>query len=117
VSSKSDSESIGLTELIYKVKQELLDPGSRQADPVPLFAVGEIELEIAVSVSREGKAGINIQVLDLGGGVSKAEAQIVRVTLKPLLTRDELVAELRKQHPQLFASVMNGAMDTLKGGY
>jgi len=110
-----DAKGIGLTELIYQVKKELLSPDSRRADPVPLFAVEEIELEIAVAVSREGEAGINIQVLSLGGGVSREDAQTVRVTLKPLQSREELIAELRQRDPQLFASMAEESLNLLKG--
>jgi len=109
------AKPIGLTELIYQVKRELLSPESRQGDPVPLFAVEEIQLEVAVSVSREGEAGINIQVLSLGGGVSWQDAQTVRVTLKPLRSREELIAELRQRDPQLFASMADGSLKLLKG--
>lgn len=112
---QSASAPIGLTELIYQVKKELLSPESRWGDPVPLFAVEEIQLEIAVSVSREGEAGINIQVLSLGGGVSRADAQTVRVTLRPLRSREELIAELRQRDPQLFASMAEESLNLLKG--
>jgi hypothetical protein len=41
---------------------------------VPLFAVEEIQIEVAVAVSRSGAGGINIQVFSLGAGVSKTRA-------------------------------------------
>jgi hypothetical protein len=37
------AKPIGLTELIYQVKKELLSSESRRGDPVPLFAVEEIQ--------------------------------------------------------------------------
>jgi len=116
MSPRTDPKPIGLTELIYQVKRELFSSGSRQDDPVPLFAVDEIELEVAVTVSREGQAGINIQVLNLGGGASRADAQTVRVKLKPLRTREELIADLRTRDPQLFDTMTEEALSLLKGG-
>ena len=113
---KDDPKPIGLAELIYHVKRELLNPESRTDDPVPLFAVDEIELEVAVSISREGQAGINIQVLNLGGRASRADAQTVRVKLKPLLSREELLAVLQKRNPGLFAAVADESQALLKGG-
>jgi hypothetical protein len=101
--------------LIYQVKRELLNPEGRKDDPVPLFAVDEIELEVAVSISREGQAGISIQVLNVGGGASREEAQTVRVKLKPLLSREELIADLRKRNPGLFAAVTDESQALLKG--
>ena len=115
--AKDEPKSIGLTELIYQVKRELLSSESRQNDPVPLFAVDEIELEVAITVSREGQAGINIQVFSLGGGASRADAQTVRVKLKPLRTREELIADLQKRDPGLFDTMTEESLLLLlKGG-
>lgn len=116
MSSETDPKPIGLTELIYKVKQELLSAESRQRDPAPLFAVDEIELELAVTVSREGQAGINIQVVNVGGGASREDAQIVRVRLKPLRSRDELLADLKARDPDLFNEMTRESLTLLKGG-
>jgi hypothetical protein len=116
MSPKTDPKPIGLTELIYQVKRELLSSESRKDDPVPLFAVDEIELEVAVTLSREGQAGINIQVLNVGGGASREDAQTVRVRLKPLLSREELLAVLQKRNPGLFAAVTEESQALLKGG-
>ena len=113
---KDDPKPIGLAELIYQVKRELLNPDSRTDDPVPLFAVDEIELEVAVTVSREGQAGINIQVLNVGGSASREDAQTVRVKLKPLLSREELLTDLRKRNPGLSAAVTDESQALLKGG-
>ena len=113
---RNDPKPIGLSELIYQVKRELLSSGSREDDPVPLFAVDEIELEVAVTVSREGQAGINIQVLNVGGSASREDAQTVRVKLKPLLSREELLAVLLKRNPGLFAAVTDESQALMKGG-
>jgi hypothetical protein len=109
------SKPIGLTELIYQVKRELLSNESHQGDPAPLFAVEEIQLEVAVSVSREGEAGINIQILSLGGGLTREDAQTVTVTLRPLRSREELIADLRRRDPQLFESIAEESLNLLKG--
>jgi len=116
MSHKTEPKPIGLTELIYQVKRELLSSENRQNDPVPLFAVDEIELELAVTVSREGEAGINIQVLNVGGGASRENTQTVRVTLKPLRTREEMIADLKARDPELFATLTDESLTLLKGG-
>jgi hypothetical protein len=113
--SKPTDESIGLAELIYEVKRELLNEDGVDKDPVPLFAVDSIELEVAVSVSREGKAGVNIQVLNVGGGASREDAQTVRVTLKPLYSRVELLERLRERKPMIIEEIVEDAVKTLKG--
>lgn len=112
---KSDPKPIGLAELIDQVKRELLSPAPREADPAPLFAVDEIVLELAVSVTREAEAGINIQVLSIGGGAARADVQTVRVTLRPLRTREELLADLKARDPQRFAEMAEASQHLLKG--
>ncbi len=116
MSPKTERKPIGLTELIYQVKRELLSAESRQNDPVPLFAVDEIELELAVKVSREGQAGVNIQVLNVGGGASRENAQTVKVTLKPLRSREELIADLKARDPDVFTTMTEESLTLLKGG-
>jgi hypothetical protein len=116
MSPTTEAKPIGLTELIYQVKRELLTPESRQNDPVPLFAVDEIELELAITVRREGQAGINVQVFSVGCGTSREDAQTVRVTLKPLRSREELIADLKTRDPDVFASMTEDSLILLKGG-
>jgi len=117
MTQKDDQKKpIGLAELIYQVKRELLSSESRKDDPIPLFAVDEIELEVAVSISREGQAGINIQVLNLSGGTSREDAQTVRVKLKPLRSREELIADLQQRDPHIFETMTEESLSLLKGG-
>ena len=106
---------IGLTEMIYQVKRELLSHEAREKDPVPIFAVDEVEIEASVQVSRGGEGGINIQVLSLGITGSQAATQTVRVTLKPILSREELIAEVQKRTPELFDKMAEQTQALLKG--
>lgn len=89
---------IGLQDLIYHVKQELLapNPAQRAKDPVPLFFIDRLELEISVKISREQNGGIKIAVLDfaeVGVGQSRAEerAQVIRISLSPLISKDKII--------------------------
>lgn len=86
------TDSIGLQDLIYQVKHELLTPNrqARAEDPYPLFAIEKIELEIAVAVKREGRTGLRISVLELGGSISREQGHTVKVTLAPLLAQEEM---------------------------
>jgi hypothetical protein len=109
------SSPIGLTDLIYQVKRELLSGDSHADDPVPLFAVEEIQVEVAVAVSRSGEGGINIQVFSIDAGVSKEDTQTVRVTLSPLRTRQELVSDLRTGDPESYQKMIKESEKILKG--
>jgi Trypsin-co-occurring domain 2 len=115
MNKKKVSDSIGLNELIYQVKRELLCPSPEDVDPVPIFAVDEIQLEIAVTVRKEGQGGINIQVLSVGGAVASEDVHVVRVTLKPLRTREELYADLRAMDPALVEHMTKETLKLLKG--
>ena len=114
MSLMSNNKPIGLTELIYRVKRELMQPEQDGADPVPLLAVDEVELRIAVKVSKKAQAGLNIQVVELGGGGEHSDVHTVRVKLTPLLTRQERLANLRRD-PRWDEVVRQQVEATLKG--
>jgi len=88
--------SIGLAELIAQVRQELIRPEMATEDKIPLLSIEEIELQIAITVSKTAKAGINIQVIELGGYRLHSDVHTVRVKLAPLLTREERLSMLRE---------------------
>jgi hypothetical protein len=106
--------SIGLAELLYQVKRDLLQPEDVFADPVPLLSVEEVELELAVTVSKRAGAGLNIQVVELAGGGERADVHRVLVRLAPLLTREERLAQLQKD-PRWNRVVEIQIAATLKG--
>lgn len=92
---------IGLQELIYQIKHELLapNPKERARDPEPLFFIDKIDLEIAIKVTKEGNGGIKLtvlSVLEAGGGVSQAteRGHVVKVSLSPLMSREEILRDL-----------------------
>jgi hypothetical protein len=88
------NRSIGLSELINQVKKELLEK-SDSLDQIPLLSVEDVELEISVTVSKEGEGGINIQVVELGAGITHTQVHTVRVRLSPLLSKEERLADLK----------------------
>jgi hypothetical protein len=94
---------IGLQEVIYQVKRELLEPNpaAQARDPYPLFAIEKVDLEIALRITRGTDRSVKLTVLEvaevsLGRSTSQEQSHIVRVTLTPLLSHDELVAEALK---------------------
>ena len=92
---------IGLQDLIYQVKRELLapNPRARAKDPAPLFLIDNIELEISVNVSQTRGGGIKLTVLDfaeIGGekSIARERGHVVKVSLSPLLDRDDILKEV-----------------------
>lgn len=94
---------IGLSEFINQVKKDLLD--TQEHDSVPLLAIEKVEVEVKVVADRVegGKAGLKLSVFGLGAdaGVDtktkKENAQTVKITLSPLLSKDQL---LLRMHPE-----------------
>jgi hypothetical protein len=114
------SESIGLAELIEKVKEELRTPPATD----PIFLVDKVELEIHVAVEKKikeetkgslgGKAELKLSVLNWGFlDFGKAEGEVkaegltsresnrqdihtITVTLIPLHKDTELMSQLPK---------------------
>lgn len=96
-------EEIGLQDLIYQVKDELLapNPAQKAKDPYPLFFIDKVELEIAVKVTQSRDGDIKLTVLDFaevgtGRSVDRERGHVVKVSLSPLLSRDAILAEAMK---------------------
>lgn len=104
--------AVTLRQLIEQVRLELLSPPEGQGLEalVPFLFVDEVEVEVAVSVEStvEGSGKVNIYVLELGGGGQRASEQAhrVRVKMSPLLSREEVRAQLQ-QDPRLWARVQH----------
>jgi len=112
----SDENPIGLTELIEQVKRELLSTEIDTPEATPFFSVDEVTLELQVTVSKEGKGGVNIHVVEFGGGVKRDDVQTVKVTLTPLLSKEERVRLYKTRYPELWRSVEEATISgTIKG--
>jgi hypothetical protein len=96
------SEEIGLLDLIYQVKNELLarHPIEAAKGLPALFWIDQIELELAVVVTRERGGTIKLSVLPASAELSSSRAEerghTVQVRLRPLLDRDEMRALLAR---------------------
>jgi hypothetical protein len=92
----SQENPIGLAELIEKVKQELF---LKRNTTTPFFSIDKVELELQVTVHKEGNAGIKIYVVEAGGKGSREDVQKVTVSLSPLLNKQELLEAYENEHP------------------
>ena len=108
------AEDIGLQELVHQVKKELL--AHSPDDPVPVFYIEGVDLELSVAFRKEGQAGVRVYVVDIGGGVGHEQAQRVRVSLRPLYSREEM-RRFIEQDPVLGPQLRQAAAQVvLKGG-
>ena len=112
----TDENRIGLAELIEQVKLELLTPALDKETDIPLLSVEEVELELQVTVKKEGKGGIKIYVLELGGGGSRDDVQKVKVKLSPIINKETLLRLYKKRHPERLEKLVDQSMEgTFKG--
>lgn len=108
------TDEIGLQELVHQVKKELL--AQSPDDPVPLFYVEGVDLELSITARKEAQAGVKIYVVDIGGGGGHERAQTVRVSLRPLYSREEM-RHFVEQDPVLGPRLRQVAMQgAIKGG-
>jgi hypothetical protein len=113
----ADEAPIGLAELIHQVKHELLTSETDAEGLAPLFSVDLVKLELKVTVKKEGKAGIHIHVVEVGGGAARDDVQTVSVTLTPLLSKEERLRLYRNRYPERWEEVEDTAIrGVLKGG-
>ncbi|MDF5724860.1 MAG: hypothetical protein PUP91_31275 [Rhizonema sp. PD37] len=112
---------IGLAELIQQVKQELLTTYPHSENDTPILSVDSVELELQVTVKREGKGGVKISVLQFGGGevsggASRDDVQKVKVQLSPLLTKEQILEAYYKENPTKWQKFLKTTVDALLKG-
>jgi hypothetical protein len=114
-------QSIGLDELIQQVKQELLSSVPGKSLDAPILFVESVELELKVTVSREGKGGIKIDVLSFGGGeaggtLKREDVHTVKVKLSPLFDKERLMEFYATLHSDKVPTSVKQSLDALLKG-
>lgn len=114
-------QSIGLSELIQQVKQELLSKTPEKVQNSPIFFVNSVDIEVQVTVKREGKAGVKIDVVsvvggELGGGFSRDDVHKVKVTLSPLFSQERLTELYEALNPNQVNTSAKHSVDALFKG-
>lgn len=111
-----NKNSVKLSELIHWVKQELLSEETRRTDPVPLFVVDEVTLEVNFVLTGEGEGGFDVKVVKAGAKVTEERMQTVTIKMKPLVPYNKLAEEFAKQKPHLIEQVMEDSVRVLLRG-
>jgi len=115
------SSEIGLAELIQLVKQELLTTYPTSKDDTSILNVDSVELELQVTVKKEGKGGVKINILQFGGGelsggASRDDVQKVRVKLSPLLSKEQILKAYYQKNPEKWQKFLETTVDALTKG-
>lgn len=114
------SESIGLSELIKQVKNELLSDSISKNDSSLLF-IESVELELHVVARREGNLGVKIDVLSIGGGntsgsISQEDSHIIKVKLSPLFEKEKLLEWYKDLHSDKIVPTINSSLNAFVKG-
>jgi len=109
------ARSVSLSELIAWVKQDLLSEEARKNDPVPLFTIDEVTVEVNFTVEANNEGKISLKIIEFGGGVSGQTVQKATIKLTPILTKEE-IREIRKEEIAKYKShaarvIMRGEPD------
>ncbi|RUT00803.1 hypothetical protein DSM106972_072120 [Dulcicalothrix desertica PCC 7102] len=116
-----EENRVELAELIEQVKQELLSTYPSDKSNTPFLSVDSIELELQVTVKKEAKGGVKINVLQFGGGElsgggSRDDVQKVKVTLSPLLKKEQLLSIYQKHNPEQWKQFLETSVEALTKG-
>jgi hypothetical protein len=118
--SENRESPIGLSELIEQVKQELLSTTPSQND-APILCVDSVELQLQVTVRREDKGSLKVNVVsvlsgEMGDGVSRDDVHQVKVTLSPLFDKAQLVEWYKTLYPNEVLPSVKSSLDSLMKG-
>ena len=79
-------DEISVKELLRKISEDLLESEEERLSKGQrsVFEVSELTIELAfvVSRSREGRGGVDLRVVNIGGDASRKSEQTQRMTLK-----------------------------------
>ncbi len=113
--------TIGLADLVQKVKQDLLSDPDGKGKNAPFLFVDSVELELKVTIKYDGTAGIKINVLSLGsgeakGGLSREDVHTVKVKLSPLFDKAQLLEWYKDIYGNDILAAVKASMDGLIKG-
>jgi len=112
-----NKDSISLSDLIYWVKKELFLPLEKNENPVPLFMIDEITVEVNFVVSGASKGGFDLKVVSLEGDVSEERVQKATVHMRPIIPMSVLSERLQKD-PEERERILDNSIKVLyKGSY
>jgi hypothetical protein len=110
-----ESNSIGLSELIEKVREELLNE-EVTLKKVPLLYVDSVELELKISFKTEANGGIKIYVANIGGGETTENSQTIKVKMSSLLDKETLMNYCKTHYPNMFDDILDQSQFGLMKG-
>jgi len=111
-----NKNTVKLSELINWVKKELLSDEARRNDPVPLFVIDEVTVEVNFVLSGEGQGGIDLVLVKADTKIAEERVQKAIVRMKPIVSAQEIATEFAKQRPQDREKALNDSVKFMLKG-
>ena len=89
--------TVKLSELIHWVKKELLSDEALRDDPVPLFVIDEVTVEVNFVLSGEGEGNFDLRIVKAGARVAEKRVQKAIVRMKPLVPYERVRDRLEEK--------------------
>ena len=98
---EDSKKHVSLRELIHWVKQELLSEEAQGEDPVPLFVIDEVTVEVNFVVDGKLKSGFSaFKVVEVGSEVAEQRVQKATIKMTPILNREQIIDEWVTADPE-----------------
>ena len=107
------NNNIGLSDLISKVKKDLLIPQPSN-EPV-LFTVDEIVLEVKFTISGDIESGFDLGVVTLGSKVNEERVQKVTIKLTPVVSKEQIIQTINLDQEKSTTAVKEAAKALIRG--
>jgi len=84
-------KTLGISDVLDRLKNEFeeIEKSAEGKKGKYGFDVDKIELELAFTVSKKGKGGINLAIVEAGGEYEKQDIQKIKLELEPYKIKDE----------------------------
>lgn len=111
-------EEISIKDLISKLRDELFN--SVDDEKPSILFVDKVELELHVDLSLDGSGSVKIKAFNLleaglAGSEKKVAGHKIKLTLSPLISKEEHV-ELLKKDVNAFKRILEGGKNALHKG-
>lgn len=111
-----NKNTVKLSDLIHWVKQEILSDEAKKNDPVPLFVIDEVTVEVNFVLAGEGSGNFEAVIVKAGAKVTEERVQKATVRMKSLVPHEKLVAKFAEEHPLLIKKIESDTMKALLKG-
>jgi hypothetical protein len=105
---------LGVSELIQRVKQDLL--AAQSSSEPDLFSIDEITLEVNFTVDGDIDSGFDLGIVTLGSKISEERVQRIILKMTPLVSKQQLLDTINQDSQKAKAIVTASSERLIRGG-